>query len=211
MYRVLTYISFISILIPLISGILKFTNLNRMLRLVFAYIIIGVITEIFSYILAGEYLEYYHVLQNTFVVLEYLLFAYIYFIEFNNKYLRGILIFLSLIFISVSIKIFLFSENNQPANFPSVIEAWILISFSTYFFYKIQSEMKITRLKGYPFFWFNCAILLYFASSFIVFLFDDYLRNCKKEEFQEIWSLHLVGNILFNSLLAIGIWKAKHK
>lgn len=211
-YTALFYLSFASLLIPLAFGILKFKTLNLAFRVLFFYLLISAITEALSYLLTNRHLDAYFAVQNTFVLVEFLLLAIIYYLEFTSKLIRRIILFTSIIYLGITLKV-LFESNNYlvDQSILSVIEASIMMVFAVYFFYKIQAEMIIPRLTNHPPFWINCAILIYFASAIILFIFDDYIIKCSLVEFQKLWSLHLISNIAYNVLFAIAIWKTRKR
>lgn len=211
MYRALTYISIASGFVPLIICFTKLKTLDRKSRVLFIYFIISAITEILSLPLASSYINYFY-LQNSFVLIEFFLFAFVYYLDFDSIFLKKIIRYFVLFYFLASLAVFLFYKPfSQSNNITSIFEAWILMSFSIFFFYKIQSELAIPKLSDYPPFWYNCGILIYFCTSLILFLFNDFIENCSRRTFENLWSLHLVANTAFNILMAIGIWKNRSK
>lgn len=206
-YNILYYLSVTSTLIPLVCGLIRFKTLNVGLRVLFIYIVISALTEILSYVFSKINMDGYYVLQNIFTVLEFSLLATVFYSHFDNKVIGRVIsgTILGYLFIA-SMVLFGFKSFVIPNNITSVIESWILMGLSLLFFFRLQVNPNIVKLKYYPFFWFNCSILIYFATSLVLFLFDKYLETCGLPMFYALWSLHLFANIIYNSLFAIALW-----
>lgn len=208
-YLTLLYLSGLSILLPISAGVIKFKTLDNPSRVLLFYACISATTEVLSFLYSDNE-KVYFTIQNSFVFLEFLLLSIVFYLELSSKVWRSIvLVSLVLYFIYSSAfylnaKTFFVSENLL-----SIIESVLLICFSVYFFYKIQVDLNVPKLKNYSFFWLNIGIMLYFSSSFILFLFNDFLTTCSKSDFEELWSLHLLANVTFNTLIAVGIWQVK--
>ncbi len=211
-YTFLFYLSFASLLFPLISGIIKIKTLSNSLRVLFFYIIISALTEASSYILTDKHLKAYFVIQNIFILLEFASLLLIYMIEYRSRTIRLVIASFYATYLVISfIQFYKHGINFQENSILSVSESIVLIIWAIYFFYKIQEEMKIPSLKDYSFFWLNCAILIYFSSALILFIFDDYLTRCSLNEFRKLWSLHLISNVAYNILMGMAIWKTNRK
>jgi len=211
-YTTLHYISIFSAVIPFSVAIFKIKTLNQSLRVLFIYLSVSVITEFASRLLADSYVKGYYVVQNCFTVLEFLLIALIYYYEFSSASLKSLIKYLIWSYASISILAFVLLANfAEPHSLFSTIEACIMIVLSITFFYHLHKRLDIPELNNYYFFWINSAILLYFSTSFILFLFDGYLQQCDKNTFQLLYSLHLLANIAYNTLFSLGIWKFKTK
>lgn len=183
-----------------------------MLRILFVYIVISAIVELVTFSIIDNNIKGYYIAQNAFVFIESLLLLVIYFLGFPYRNTRITIAYIAVLYtILTGVILFCFSEISKPNNITSTIESVFLICLSIYFFYKIQTDLSIPSLKNYPFFWINFGVLIYFATTLILFLFDDYITHCGKREFELLWSLNFVGNIIYNSLFATALWKARSK
>jgi hypothetical protein len=90
-------------------------------------------------------------------------------------------------------------------------EGILMLCFSGYYYYQLQSETQDENISANAFFWINSGVFLYFGTSFFVLLFENNLRY--QEEFIRIlsWSIHHTSNIAHNILFSFGIWKIKGK
>jgi hypothetical protein len=210
LHRVYQFLSFTSlgiVLIPLILCLIRLKALNKTVRVLLIYLVVCAITEAASYAFKGFY-EYYKITQTSFTGLEFFLLSYIYYLEFRGKLAKKII--LSLVFFYTAFAIIvLTADYPQPNGLLSAVESCIMMSFSIAFFYKVQSEMNIPKLREYSFIAINSAVLIYFSTALVLFLSAEFLDHCPQNIFQVLWGLHDVGNIIFNIFLSIGIWRQK--
>jgi hypothetical protein len=211
LYNAVTYVSIISVLVPLGSCIIRFKALNRELRALFFYIIISVMTDVISVILSKNYIQNIGV-QNVFTILECTCISYIYLLRFETVKSKNIIKIFYISFLAMALFIFFFREGYQKSNsLISTLEACFIITLSTAYFYKLMKELAIYKLNDYYFFWINSAFLIYFSMSFFMFLFDSYLERFDLAIFYFIYSFQLITNIAFNIILATGVWKIRYK
>ncbi len=211
-YNLIFWVSITSVLIPLACCIIKLKTLNRTLRVLFIYIVISASTEIVSRQLSTINLNGYYAVQNIFTLLECALLTFIYYLEFRAGFSRTIILLAFLIYgIIACTELFFIKSIFQPNNVISSVESCLLIGLSVSFFYKVHTELAIPKLREYYFFWLNTAVLIYFSTSIILFLFDGYLEKCPIKIFYLLYSLHLLTNITYNILLSTGIWSSKQK
>ena len=211
-YKILNYASACSILIPLACSAIKFRTLNHVLRVLFIYLVISSLTEFLNPIAARISISSYNALQNGFTFVEFLLVTTVYFFQLKNSILGKVLISIALLFSCLFLVIFIYGKNYLNADsIVKPIEAAIMIVFAICYYFKVLKELmdKTAIVEDYYFTFINAAILIYFASSFLIFLFAPYLATCPKRIFQFIWILNSIANITYNSILTLGIWKQK--
>jgi len=101
----------------------------------------------------------------------------------------------------------IFLQNFEQFNsYIKIVEALLLIAFSLRFFYKLGNELIVDKLERYPMFWINTAVLIYFCSNLFVFLYSNYILLYSQELGIRIWFIHALFFVLFNCLLAVGLW-----
>lgn len=217
-YYALMKISFGSLFVPFILSILNYKALSIGFRALFFYFSITILIEALSYFLAGKQIklvekhsiEILFGLANTFTVIQFCTLAFMYHKHFSSNKIKAVIVVTLILFIILSVIVFFINGKfTQPDNLTTVSEGVILWSLSVYFFYSILQEMSIPRLSENSFVWLNAGVLIYFSVALVLFLADDYLETCSKNIFRVLWSLHLIGNILFNFLSGVAIWKQK--
>jgi hypothetical protein len=211
LYNLVLYLSIGSVALPFICCLIKLKTLNLTLRVLFIYVIVAAVTELLSFQLAAtNNIGPYNAVQNTFTLLECLLLGLIYYLEFKQPLSRRIILLLILVYLAIAFWALLYVKSfTQPNNIISTLESCLMIGLAISFFYKVNSELNIPRLKEYYFFWLNSAVLIYFSTSFFLFLFDGYLSKYGFKSFYLLYGVHELTNIACNILFAIGIWKTK--
>ena len=180
------------------------------MRALFIYLIISAIIEILNPLVAPKCLQCYYALQNDFTLFEFSILSYLYYLQFKSLITKksvALIIFLYLIY---SIYELTSSDNYLKHNTQiQAVSSVVLISLCILNYFRILYEMGRNDIKQeeYYFTFINAAILIYFAASFILFLFGDFIDHCPKKTFRTIWSLNLLENIVYNCFFAVGIWK----
>lgn len=188
---------------------MRFSTLNRELRVLFLYILISVLTEITSVILRTNKTSN-TAIQNLYTVIECSLITYIYILTFDTKKVRFVIKVIYAIFVALAIVVFGLAGNvNEADNLVSTYESCFFIVLSWAYFYKVIKEKNIARLNQFYFAWINSAILIYFSMAFFSFLFNKFSGQLEMSLYQFVYAPHLVTNISYNILLGIGIWKIK--
>lgn len=211
MYKIYSYLSIFSLVVPLLAGTIKFKTLSAWLRVLFIYVIMSALTEILSLAFSKGFKTGYFITQNIFTLLEFLLLISIYYLESDNKIFKKVILIITSLYTAFTIYDFFSNTNGSLPDMLASIESFIFISLSVYFFYKIQNELLIPSLYQYSYYWFNTAVLFYFATSLILFFCGDYLDRCERDKYELIWGLHLTGNIIYNLMIGVSLWKTKLK
>lgn len=203
----LIYGSWISGVIPFLFSVIKFKTLNQTMRVLLFYLTVTVIMETASFFLTSNGVQNY-ALENTYTFIEGTCIFLMYYLQFKNPLAKKILIGAYLFFFILSGFLLIFmGAYNKPDNIINSLEAWMVLMFGTYYLYTLYSDLSIPKLTDYYFTWINVAIQLYFCVSMLIFFFNNYLEKGGLTQYYNIYSIHLIGNMLFNLLLTIGIWK----
>jgi hypothetical protein len=209
LHELLTYTSLLSVVLPICFSIIRLKNLSLSFRLLFLFLLIALLTEIVSFYFSRSNKVAYNLTQNSYTLIEGILLSLIYYIEYKSKLTRRIIL-LFIIYLIIHTFIKLCNDSSATQNAIIIwIECLVMMGLSLSFFFGIFAELTIPRGVEYPFFWFNCSILFYFATSIILFLFLEHLADMDKATFSKIEGLNFLANIVHNSLFAIGIWKTK--
>jgi len=97
-----------------------------------------------------------------------------------------------------------FMDSNSMA-----IESVFCILYCIMAFLSILRSTHFSNILSSVVFWILTAILVYFSGNFIVFVFSTYVMNNSPEMFEKIWTVHSALYFMFNTLVAIGFWKAR--
>jgi hypothetical protein len=211
LFNIINHTSSLSVAIPLTCCILKIKALNSELRVLFAYIIVSVATEITSFIFIRNNIHTYLV-NHLFTISECTFITLIYFYRYETKGIRANIVIFYVLFLALSFVILILKDGyDGPDNVLSTYEATFFIILSGSYVYKIMKEVKITKLKEFYFYWINSAILLYFSMAFFLFLFNIYIAKRGLKTYNNLYTLHWIINVAYNVLLAKGICKVNRK
>lgn len=210
-YKILTHVSILSVLVPLIICILKRKALHASMKALFVYLCICLLSDVLSFLFfKNEYLL--NLIVNSFTVLECVIICIIYFLEFERKDSKIIVCLIAGIFLVLALWQFIFrSLFGQEDTFISSLEAIIIMILSATYVIKFLISQEIVNLKDYYFFWIVLSNLTYFSTAFIFFLFRHYIMNAPHKFSYLIWGFHDLINISCYVLFTIGIWKIQKK
>ena len=211
LYNLIIYLSAISVLIPLVVGLIKIRTLSYLLRVLFVYICICSVTEILCHLTAHKNPKIFHLTQNLFTVVECLILLYIFVIEFSSKTFRVLILTLSSSFLFLNVAVYYwFSSIFSDNNIASTAESIVIIFVSLLYFYNLALETKTLKRWENSFLWINIAVLLYFSTSFCPFLFSKQLANKEAPTGYFIFqSFQRLINIIYNTMLAVALWKPR--
>lgn len=210
-YKLIIYLSIASVIFPLIIGSMKLKTLSVTLKVLFIYVIICAVTELTSFLTYQGNERKFHVIQNLFTIVEATIFMFLFFRQTESKILKQLAVLSCIFFL-------LFSSFNIYANggltssnqVITTVEAGLMILFSFLFFFNLGSGTGLIKPTENPFFWINTAILLYFMTSFALFLFHDLLISTKDHTgFIVFHSCQRIINTTCNIFFGIALWKDK--
>lgn len=210
-FDIINHTSSLSIGIPLFCCILRFKALNTELRVLFVYILISALTEVIGYIQIRSnnhtYLTY-----HLFTVLECSILTYIYYFRYAAAKTRMAIAAFYFCFLILAFVILIVNTGyDDQSNILSTYEAAFLIALSGGYFLKIVRDFNIPDLNKFYFSWINTGVLIYFSMAFLLFLFEGYIEKRGLKTYNNLFTLHWLTNIGYNSLLGLGIWKIRGK
>ena len=210
-YNVLSRISVLSAIVPLIACFLKRKAFNPTLKALSVYFCVCLLSDIFCTIF--EYQDRIkHSIINTFTLFECLLICLIYFGEFKSSKLRKLVIIAVCCFLLLSAEQFLLlNKFSQVDTVVCSFEAGILILFSGIYMVIFLTTPEIKKVENYYFFWIVLSNLIYFATALVFFLCAKYIKNAPANISDLLWAIHDFINISCYLLYTIGICQVKKK
>jgi len=192
----------LSPLIALLAGIYSYKYLDKKLKLLFYYAIVGFCTEFliwFSLKLGVK--------NNTPGLHFYIMFEFLIWAAFYTSCLKGFIhkkymLIVTITFIVYCIINTLFIQELKSYPHTRMIEDLLIIFFAILLYAKIMIEAKIENLFRSPLIWINTAVLLYFAGNFfhnVVFVY----MLVVDQAFLKTTAIYIFG--LFNFLYYCGI------
>jgi hypothetical protein len=205
----LSNISVVASFFPLVVGLFCFKSIWKDLVYVFIYIVISVLVEIVTTIYV-ELNQNNFFIFHFFTVVEYTLLS-LFYINFFKGYFKPFTFYVCMpLFYIVAFFDYMINGIATIDDFSISVESMIFIGYSLFWFYFVLKNLLFENLLSSPAFWINTAILVYFAGNLLLFTFSEYLLSNYPGRSTSIWTIiHSFINILFNILLATGVWKTR--
>ena len=184
----------------------RYSKLSEELRPIAYYIFLSVITETVVLIYSKNQWKNLPLLHFYTLVEFYILY------RFFLVSLRGFIperlisrIATCYLILSGLNSVFVQTLNEYNSNARGV-GSFLIILGSLALFYRIISEMKVLRLGQYPLFWINAGLLIYFSSSFFLFIMSNYILKLNNTLNMYIWIVHAILNVILYTMISIGLW-----
>jgi hypothetical protein len=194
-------------ILPLTIGIIRKKYATKSSKIIFAFIIFFILTDIPTWITTA--LDINNLLYNytkTFAINIFLLLVY--FIGLKHKLDKKILnSFLILMCLGLFLQLFGFIEHGKY----NWINVLLLGSVAVWYFVRLIDYPKIRDLLIYPFFWFNTGILFYCFSTLLIYFFFQFsiTPDIKSQTYFLFRSLlEYLTSVMF-VLFAVGFWNLK--
>lgn len=195
-------------LLPLFIGVLRYKNLSNGLRCVVLLVAVMFVTDIvLSYFGDSERFAMY--VPRVYTLIEFVAITVFFISITSRKILRLVMWVMPAPFIAVVVVDFLMEGLMKRDDLSVGIESLIFIVYSLITLYNILRDVEYPNLLATPQFWIISAILLYFGGSIFVFISTNYIAQISSEIYGLLWGVHAVIGMLFYSVLAVGLWKAK--
>ena len=204
--KIIISISAYFVLLPLGIIVFRKHNVNREQKLLRWVIYLSSITQLISRVL--WYLEINNLpLFHIYPIVELVLLSIIYQGSLKSFFppvliplLSGSTILFSIINSLFIQSIFSFSSN------AITLECGVVIIYSVSYFIKLLRFPPIDHLDRNPMFWINCAVLIYFSGSFMIFMYSNHILPGSKDMQMVVWSVHGILNIVMYTLYSIALW-----
>lgn len=149
-------------------------------------------------------------IYHYFTVIEFAFISLFYALFFKN-YFNPILIYsLIPVFLVVAFMDYKLNGLNSMDNFSTSVESIIVVFYSLFFFYYVLKNLVFENLLSTTVFWLNTAILFYFSGNMILFVFSNHMAQTDNKKYIILWAvIHTFFNVLYNTLLSLGFWKAR--
>lgn len=197
--HILRKISANAVVIPILISIFKFKAFNKTLKVLFVYLLTILFFELGTW---SDYIPY-----SAFTLLEYVCIFCMFYFTSHHKWIKIYFKHITFLFIVGSVLEIVFATEDYLL----LVEYIFIISFALIFYLELLQNLNVPKLNEYPFFYFNTAFLIYFCGSFFIFLFSKQVISLDKTMIKVIMLFHSLLNILYLSLITLGIWKVSKK
>lgn len=142
--------------------------------------------------------------------LEVIILYYFFFRLFQTKYKIAFGVFLILLLITYGFSFFLWSKNSGLITkaINKVPITFFVLTFSFLWFKELFYKMEIQNPWQNANFYFVTGFLLYYSSTFFLFLLASFLFK-SNVYFYDYWLINIAATIILRTSLIIGVWKMK--
>ncbi len=172
---------------------------------VFGSLINEILLRLFALIFKNNTLIY-----NFFSLFEFSVLFYFYYLFLISYYDKKIFKFFFLVFVSVFLSELIVKSPFTLLNYSCLYTNLLLVTLALLSFRIIIRATPTQLITDYSYFWINCAILIYYSCTLIIFGLRS--LSYQYSGFNEITNLLLyLFIILYYSLLTVGLCKASKK
>ncbi len=209
--RIISFISDLSILLPLIILYINRQYLTKELKILSIYVILIFVRNIIGIVYNLLYLGYDYYANTVFYynltnIVGFYLIAYIYILLLKNVFLKNTIYGLIAVF---TISSFLdiangtLSINTPEFNKYSYLVSCIFITILAFIhLYKILKELQTENILTFPYFWLSASFLLYFSCTFYMYLFVKNIISDTKIDPMILWQIENTFSIIFAIMLS---------
>ena len=201
-------ISSYSVVIPVILGILYFKNRTNALKILSAFVVVGLLTELINNIC------FYNQINNmpvfhVYTYIEFTVISSIFFLILESKRLKMTVIGLMLAFYIFSAINLIYWESLIDFNSNQfAVEALIIFTYCITYYSQLMKNPEIIHLENHPYFILVSGYFIYFSGTFTLFISSKELLLTNNEGY---WMLNSILNTLLNITYAIVLWKSRKK
>ena len=205
--NILTYITFLSELVPLIFCLLFFKKTKaKGLRVFFIYcIFLSIFSVLGSFTLFNQSSKYnYFIVVRLYTIVEYALFSIL-----LSKFIYGLkvkkVLVLSIIpfFTFATLNWFLYKDTFSE--YPLLIEFIFFILAIIYFFYEKMKSSSLLPIYNSIHFWICVGLFVYFTGNFFYILLVEYSTQASAEVKNQLKLIYSVVTITKNLLLGLSL------
>ena len=203
MYKLIPLLSLISATVPLIVGLYVFRSLSVEWKILVAYFAITLLGGIVQAYLGNRGINN---LWSVYIIMmiEYAFLVFVFSYWQKKKILKTILYVSIPVFVFMSIGTMYLRGNLQQFNHYSMsIESIILVGISAYTLFEVSKE-SVGSLLREPRFLIATAVLVYFASTLILFALSNVLLTLPKQTVRVVFTFQVIMNIISNLIYAKG-------
>lgn len=196
------WLSGLSILLPLITGTLKFKHLNLEFKCLYCYVILGILCELICYCLNFRHTNTGLALSIYFLIEAEFLIFFILINSFTTKH-KSLAFTFGIVFLVLWIYLMIYSPSIDEATskFKTIIS--VVLSCCAGYGLFVLSNTSESNIFLNPLFWIKAGILVYFFGTLFVFYTLNW-QDSKGDSIAKITVyVHDYLNLIYNLCLAI--------
>ncbi len=184
----------VSVLIPIGVAVIRYRQVDRMLLLIFYYLLLDGLVGLLATIIAYCRINNMPML-HVFTILEFLLLSFFYIKILKDRIARNIIRVLMVIFPLLCIINFIFFQSIFRFNtYTRPLEVLIVMAYSLAYFAQTNEAIDVKVWSNNSLIWVNIGILLYFSGALFVYSFSNFTTAYTSPKYKLInlfiWDIH---------------------
>ena len=206
-YQLLEHLASFMWVIPLTIGLARRKYFNTGEKILFGFVLASALFDVIGFALQRQDINNMF-LFHIYIFVEFTLISLFYVKVISNPRLTPFIIGALFPFLVMAVYEFITSRNGLDV-ICTTTESIVLMLYAILGFSSLLKNPVQSRVVAIPLFWFNTAVLLYFAGNLFLFVFGNYIQSHYQHQFNGLWRIHSVMSILFYLLIGTGFWKTK--
>lgn len=183
-----------SVLIPISIALIKYKRADRVLLLIFYYLLLDGAVNLIAVVLSDYQINNLPLL-HIYTILEFLLLSFFYIKILKDPLARNIIKFLMLIFPVLCVINFLFFQSIFRFNtYTRPLEVLLIMAYCLTYFAQANEANDIKAWSSNSIIWINIGILLYFSGALFVYSFSNLTTAYTSPKYKLvnlfIWDIH---------------------
>jgi hypothetical protein len=183
-----------SVLIPISVALIKYRWVDRVLLLIFYYLLLDGIVNLFGVVLFRSHINNLPLL-HIYTVLEFLLLSFFYTKLLKGVLARNIIRFLMVLFPLLCIINFTFFQSILRFNtYTRPLEILLIMGYSLAYFAQANEANEVKSWSSNSLIWVNIGIVLYFSGALFIYSFSNFTTAYTSPKYQSlnlfIWDIH---------------------
>ncbi|TWR25235.1 hypothetical protein FPZ43_17345 [Mucilaginibacter pallidiroseus] len=193
-------------LIPLVAGLLHFGKLSKPSKIIWNFVLFSAVLNLTNILLQ-------YVMHNTqfmlhgYTAVEFAMLSAYFACFFTPKQQKAVAVIAVLFFIGCVINAMYLQDIGAFNTYTRTLESLILIGYIIYFQYLQGNKLDTGKWGDDSNNWLSVGILIYYASSSLMFAFTNYLVAISIRVFEMVWTAHCTILAIEYILFTIGFRK----
>ena len=172
---------------------------SKSLWVIFIYTLLEFFTDIFqSSTKWGN--DHNFEIFGIFEIVEYSMFAYFFYLSIDNRVIKKIIVFISILILLLLTITFIKSEKREFDSITASVESIAIIGLSLIYFFEQINKPQDNFIYSSPNFWIVIAFMIYMSGTLFLFIIANSLST---KEMEKYWAINNLSNVITNIIFCI--------
>jgi hypothetical protein len=200
-YYLTFYIDTTLLALLVFGAFYRYRRRSRSVKLLGWVFLLSFLANVLSYLLIGALRN---VPGTVFDFAMMFFIGWLYNNETGGKH-RNYLIVCTIIYFIFGIYNVFYVQPLTISSYNKLFASFLIISYTVMFFYKLMKDLPERQVHQLPMFWFNSALLIFYAGTLFLFAFTSYLINVLKNDLLFYMLFHNLLSVIHHYIFIIGL------